>query len=905
MSFENSKRPNESIELNGDSTFAQRKRIRRDDNENRQLKRRLSPSPNGQQNKIQHITNGASRPPIIPLMPSQRLELFKRRQKWRQTNFYNSRNYLAKSGTTSLRSSREPSAEVGSFLSNSTRNAPATYVEASTQTDTIPSLQSKNVERLKAKPDLKSNVGIFSGEILYDSDELDEGKNKSPVKFPESKIDNNRALPVSSGTLSALLNEKKKITQTEKPKDIPVEKPIEKKTSINPEPKEASVGPSSGFNFLGSKTTRLEELEQDNDEPVSSAKPALTNDKPIPSFSFEAKKEEKEAESPVANSTFAFGNKITDIKETSTPAFSFSSNKDTSKPAFSFGGKPNVEKSESSGPSLFGSKPETSKPSGFSFGSKPTEDVKEKPTPAFSFGANGGDKETVTSSSGTEQAKPAFSFGATSGDKPSFSFGSKPATESETKAKEEGPKPTFSFGNTSQEKEKSAPAFSFGTSKVESNEINGSKPTFSFGTKTEDSKDTKDKPSFNFGGKSDDSAKPSFNFETKPSESTEKPAFSFGAKPAEKSDAAKPAFSFGASSTSNTLFGASTANKEETKEDQPRPFSLENSEEPDDGPRKKRTAFNLGSGDTKPTINFGSSTSAPAEKPANGSLFGDATKPAGFNFGASSENKSETEKKPTFSFGQTAKPSFSFGAPSTTQPASSTPVTEKPSFSFGNAATTTQDNKPSFGFGNNATGSTAAKPLGFNFGADATKTTSGFGASTETKPSTNFSFGAGGATPTPASVFGQASGAQASSTPFNFGTTTQPAFGNNTQQPNTNSAFGSAANAFGNNTPAAKPSFASGSSVNFNFANNNGNPAAVFGGQQQSTPFGAPQAPSTGFGFGAAQPPAFGGATNTPFGGAAPGATPFGSPAPGTPTQVAPQSRVPGRRIAQMRQRRR
>lgn len=865
MSLENSKRPNESSEVNGNGTLGQRKRIRTSKDGERPQKRRLSSSSDGQQLKIQHISTSASRPPIIPLAPSQRLDLLKRRQRWRQTNFYNSRNHLAGSGYSSSRSTREPSVETGTLVSINSKASQSNYVEVSTQTDSIPSLKSRTIQRAKpSQVDSKTASGVFSGEILYDSDDLNEGKNKSPVKFPDSKSSHNRAVPVSSGTLNALVNDKKKITQVEKPKQI-VEEPVKQKEPVEPPVKEASVGPSAGFNFLNSKPKKIEELGDTEQESKEK--------EPVPSFSFGAPKDTSK-DSPAANKTFSFGAKISDIKETSTPAFSFSSkveDKEKPKPTFSFGSKPESQKAPTS--TLFGSKPEASN----------SEETKGAAKPTFSFGNNSSEAPSLfPKDKKQDEAKPALSFGSTSTTiNPAFNFAPK-KVESTEKEQSKQKTPALSFGGALSST--AAPVPLFGGKKLDDN---SSKPSFNFGAKA--TENTKEQTSSLFENKpAQSNAKPSFAFGEKPKEASEKPVFSFGTNADPKNEVSKPSFSIGA--PANGFLGT------EKKDDKPAT---------EGEPENKKPAFNFApaASSSKPTINFGSSTSVEASKPSLGSFF----KPSGFNFGAPSTTETKEEpapKKTAFSLGESSKPLFG---------SSSTPTTEKPAFSFSPAppapatqstTSTAQENKPTFGFGN-STAAAPSKPLGFNFG-QTTKpelNPKNSGPTATTNSISAFNFNAGGSTPAPASVFGQPPAAQASSTPFNFGGAAKPPFQGDAQQ---STAFASGSTPFGNNSPAVNPSFATGNNVSFNFGASNGassTPAAIFG-QPQQPAFGSnqPQQPSTGFNFGGAQPPAFGGAS-TPFGGAS---SQFGSPAvgtPGTPSQQ--QSRVPGRKIAQMRTRRR
>ena len=287
-------------------------------------------------------------------------------------------------------------------------------------------------------------------------------------------------------------------------------------------------------------------------------------------------------------------------------------------------------------------KPEEKKP--FSFGKPETTPTETKPV---SFSRPQEEKKPFSFSSNEASApsdKPAFSFGSsTSTNKSAFSFGSSTSSSQpflfDTKKTEEQPKPSFGFGTKPATETNTASTFNFATKPTENKTT-----TFNFNSKpVEDTKDASKPFQFNqpkediaskpfsfgasdskqsvpFGSKADDS-KPTFTFGSKPDDS--KPAFAFGAK----SDDSKPAFAFGAKSD-----------------------------------------------DSKPAFSFGSKQEAAPAKPFT---FGqtnkddtDAPKPT-FQFGFNSQkpNDSTSEAKPLFSFGSTATSGATgFGAVASSNP---------------------------------------------------------------------------------------------------------------------------------------------------------------------------------------------------------------------------------------------
>lgn len=335
-----------------------------------------------------------------------------------------------------------------------------------------------------------------------------------------------------------------------------------------------------------------------------------------------------------------------------------------STPALTFGAKSNnsalfasnTSKNDDNTPSLESNSKNLEKESGADKGFE-GEEAGTGSIPSFKFGASNEVKDA-----------PAFNFGtsAEKKDTPAFSFGSN-VEKKDTSA--------FSFGNNSEKKD--APALIFGTSSekntssfnLEANDKN-KKPVFGFSSKAEEQKmssssvdsatEQRDKhlslgnsvnkksiPMFNFGNTTENKDTPAFGFGNA-TEKKDTPAFSFGNTTEKKNT---PAFSFG-----------STTGKKDTPA-----FSFGSTTDKKDTP-----AFNFGNTSEKkdtPAFNFGS-TSEKKDTPAFS--FGEVSndKQPAFSFGKREEKTESSYKtndsKPTFSFGNTGKPAFSFGSQTTT-----------------------------------------------------------------------------------------------------------------------------------------------------------------------------------------------------------------------------------------------
>lgn len=294
---------------------------------------------------------------------------------------------------------------------------------------------------------------------------------------------------------------------------------------------------------------------------------------------------------------------------------------------------------------------------------KKTED--EKTAPIFSFGTN-----KTAANTGTENtSRSTFTFGAsaaTPASKPSFGFSfAKPAEPNTDSSEIKAATPSFSFGKSSKATENEAET--------------SSKPTFTFNiaskVASEDNKEAGKKPAFNF---TPSTASPS-NTGT-----ATQPSFQFGFKPSEVKDTeeAKP-LSITTLTSSNDIEKAPESTSVSTEK-------VASAEQ-----------------DRKPSFTFGQSS-----KPA-------------FTFGQSSNNKDST--KPSFTFGQTSvntaitdtKPSFGFRQTAASTSTTKTETETKPSFTFGKPASSTEEkseNKPVFSFGQGTSSNPApsfsfAKPV--------------------------------------------------------------------------------------------------------------------------------------------------------------------------------------------------
>ncbi|AMD21544.1 HFL312Wp [Eremothecium sinecaudum] len=499
----------------------------------------------------------------------------------------------------------------------------------------------------------------------------------------------------------------------------------------------------------------------------------------------------------------------------------------------------------------------------------------EKTKPTLVFGTTETEKSSASQVTPTVAQKPTFSFGSTlnSLGKSTTSGAPKDLNPVGLSSK---PKLTFAAANDNSPKE-TKPGFAFGGSNGKSDL--SSKPEFSFGGIKATSESDK-KPAFTFGANTDKNEPPakvafSFGAASDKGKTESKPAFTFSNNSDEKKDLTPaPSFSFGA------------AKLPTQKEPSPKPISLFESNKVEGEKNSSPKPFSF------------STTKSEVE----------ANKTPSFSFGGALK-----EKKPA-SIEETSKDKFNPVAPQVTiagasslfnaAPSTTTPstLTNGGTFSgFGNDNANSKSNTPSA----SAQGTVpSAKTGGFKFDLSNFKTNVPAGSnppafnlqnnqsnSSANAPSNTFGFTGGIASvptapqPQQASTtfsFGQPPPAN-NNFGFNSGSTTansSPAFGTSTNiQPTTGFNFGNAANGistppvFSNSaSPAAAPvpvSFHPSTSVNMNFggATSGLNPAQIFGQQQNQ-----PAAPTTGFGA--------------------------------APTQLQAMQMPSGRRIARMRARR-
>lgn len=476
----------------------------------------------------------------------------------------------------------------------------------------------------------------------------------------------------------------------------------------------------------------------------------------------------------------------------------------------------------------------------FSFGGK-TESAATKP--AFSFGAKPQDEAAT---------KPAFSFGAKP-EKPALSFGAKPD-------KEEGAKPALSFGAKPAEAAASKPAFAF-AAKPQENEKNEapSKPALSFGAKPQEQENDKasSTPSFSFGvgagtgaGSTAAPAKPAFSFGAPNADTAQqKPGLDkpvipkLGELPtSSKENSTTPSFSFTPKPVSEPAAAAAPAASAAPK------FSFASKPEGSTEPAKPAFSFGASAAassketsapvanDTKPSFSFG-------QPPAPAAAAAPSKSAPSFNFGAQNSNPlaGSTNNAPTFGSNNAANPASVFGSGQTSQPTTATSAPPSGGFSFkrapadlGSNGPSAPPSKPGFNFGSNNNNNANGNPQGgnnaggFAFGGNTQQNNApNAGFSNNANPNAMNGFGNNNQNNAGGSVF--QSGGVGGGSSFNFGGQNQMGNGMAQQAPQ-----------------MQQTSFHPSNTANFNFANNNSmNPAAIFNAapppQQQQQMFnGAP-----------------------------------------------------------------
>lgn len=915
--------------------------------------------PDGQGSLILYETDSHLRPPVLPILPIQRLRLLRQKQELRRRRTL---NVLRSVGAPEL-----------SLLD-------AGYQQSSSTPSPVKAIAAK--EAVKALPILKSRKVVnnqrqgtkWSGEFDYDLSEYDnhkkEGKSvaivseKNSIDSPTIAVSKPPAAPgaffkdINANSLSAAQRD---VLLKGQPTAID-KQPVEKKVVTVPgishigdkslrQDEEKTVLPSVGFDFIKpddtpSKTGDLQSMKFGKTAEKAEVAPFQLKSATQPSFNFTASKtdnsvprsrdEEEDTEEPRRKKpTGLFNNAIAPSGLAPEPSKS-------SKPMFSFGkgatgNTEGIDKLGTDKNPLLTSKPP------FSFNkSNENKEVEKSTVPSFSFGTKQID-EVQTKGPGL------LGSSATSSTKPSFSFGTGPGLASQTTSANEKTAEVTNNGASEIGKDKAIaseprPALSFsfsGSGKA----ADGGKPSFSFGQgATNEKKDSSAPPAFSFGQGTASSLKdkpptPSFSFsgapekKDQPAVAASAPSFSFGNNSlSDKKDrpAVAPSFSFGSGSASE---------KEKSTTTPSLTFgAAPDKREPSTGP-----SFSFGAGAASDKNN----------QPAASFTFGSGT---------ANEKKDQPHAAPSFSFSNgasekkeqlAAAPSFSFGSGNSgaPKPASSLPPTngfafnkvekategntQKPSFSFG-GSDATKSGTPTFGGA--AQSNTASGPSNSSFtfnrptslapsnnaipnlpGPDAKPATSSFGfkfgsgdnnkaapaiAAPVANPflggsqnNSGFSFNMSGNTNGSAPPsFSQAQPAQTA-----FGTTPSPAFGKSASPPVVNGS-NSSSRAF---TPS--------NTINLNFGNNtSANPSSIFSGN--------PAVPSIGTGgpqqvFGGTPPPTqVFGAGSQPTGQFNNAQAGFGASngiAAGQlaqPVQEAPVPNFqlpPGRKLARMRQSRR
>ncbi|KAL1921047.1 uncharacterized protein VTP21DRAFT_11682 [Calcarisporiella thermophila] len=488
------------------------------------------------------------------------------------------------------------------------------------------------------------------------------------------------------------------------------------------------------------------------------------------------------------------------------------------------------------------------------------------------------------STSSTESATGIFTFGATAASSSASSAAEKTPTSSEKSSTSDVPK--LSFGSatavsqsqdTKEKKGDIKPLFGFGTPNTTSGE--SKPPSLSFGApsatpgSSEDASKTNAGASFTFGTPATSGA---LSGTTADNSAQKIPSFSFGhtstsdATPSTTDSVKLPTFKFGTSTTQpvTTVEVTPSATSEPTKIS-PFIFGTPNNDmkslttATETSTVMKSSTFTFGAPDSsKPTstdiLPSSSSTTTPASLGITASSVISTTadvvsgppKPP-FTFGATQANLPSTSSSTA-----TTTPSFTFGAPSTGNQATSLPngtqphVTPVP-LTFGSTQSTSEGEKTSTLNSTNA-------PFSFNFGGtkDATSTTNA------AKP--------------PVFSFGSATNANSTSTEGGFAFGSKPfSNGQTQQQPQISTAT---------STGSSNLSLTFGQPTNANtnpplFSSNNSNPPVfTFGASSNTTntPTFGTSNPPTPFQFGSSS------GTMTPSFGAPSGG--FGQPV-GQPQQ--------------------
>ncbi|XDT22357.1 Hypothetical protein J6896_04238 [Nakaseomyces glabratus] len=657
-----------------------------------------------------HSTEG-QRPPLLPILPRQRLKLLKYKQLKRIEQDFKELSALIKNNKESYKPDNK--LKFKSLLK---------------KTDTKP------------KHSYKSNK--WSAMYEYDPSEFDESetlvveedKRQTPINFEIQKANtplSNRLIEVPDSTKKITSAESDvlfNIPKAKKPSangtssNILSEKPVIKNASKLPTglPKQENVLlPTVGFDFIKDSNETPSKTLPSKNKPqlvnIDKTTDIIDSEKPkAPLFSFGNNKtnatEKQEA-------TIAENDK-TGLAMDKPKAFSFGLNKE--KPGQTLLGNTSSKFSFGTSGSLSGESDATTKADNAS-----QTNISSKIKPLFTLNSSESNKNREEKSDDEEDERdnkgkrrssgndkvPSFSFGnkATSlapesQQKPSFSFGAKPAESTSTKGTTATEKPVFSFSippvQSDEKKDKPIPLFgglkattdsgNVGNEKKDEQSQNKTKPLFNFGPKV--SNDNSGSPVTN-----ESSTKPNFSFlkpanantngtpadeSTKTDSSAATLSLPFGAKVSKPSED-KPAISFGFGSSQST-------EKQEQSKSTGTPsftFSATKSEtQPkNDAQTSTGSLFSLGSKATETAAN--PTTSQPTFQFGKAALKNDAASPSPSSvFGSSTGLAQSQQSKPAFSFnsapnqvpGSGAQSSFSFGKPNASAPPTTFPASQSP-----------------------------------------------------------------------------------------------------------------------------------------------------------------------------------------------------------------------------------
>ncbi|QLL32827.1 hypothetical protein HG536_0D03490 [Torulaspora globosa] len=692
--------------------------------------------PDGQGSLILYETNSQLRPPVLPILPVQRLRLLRHKQEVRRR--LGSDVLLSVAG--SQRTPRLSLLDTSYSEQHSSTPSPVKAAGTAEPVETLQVLKSRKVGNNQRRGTR------WSGSFDYDLSEYDnhrkEGKcvtnvvKKDHIDSPSIAATKMAAPPgglFQDINVSPLSAAQRDILLKGQPTSA-AGQPVERESTIVAgrsqgdaidarQHKDKTVLPSIGFDFIKpsdtpSKTGDLEAIKmgqklQKAESESLQFKPAEQPSKQAavlpatkPSFTFtalksnidehahRAREEEEDADGPRRKRAARL---FTDTATSSgLKSSSPSSSQDNNKPAFSFGKAVTADKGTTMVSSASTDKKQASQPL-FKFG-KPNEnneEEKSKPAnigsvPSFSFSTKQSDEAQLNGPSllGNDLAKST---------KTAFSLGSGPESAAQVSSLGKSSEKTSDDSSRKGEDDVAvtratqAPSFNISTGEKTA-EVSKTSSIFGQGA-ADDKKDSSTSTAFSFGpsiapGLKGKPAAPSFTFGSstasdKKDQPAAVPSFSFnGSKASGKEDklpSATPSFSFGSAVSEKK--GASVASS----------FSFGKGAEIDNKDKTAAPSFSFGKSvepDNKdkaaaPSFSFGKGVEIDGKGQPSASF--------SFDSSAASDNK-EKPQAPSFSFGTKAAPekketagvpSFSFGnSPSLEkkdQPAAA------PSLSFGTA----------------------------------------------------------------------------------------------------------------------------------------------------------------------------------------------------------------------------